>query len=80
MTAPNLVVASMFRSIADAQVAQGLLDGAGIESMVSTDDVGGMYPGVGGAVLMVRPEDVETATEVLSSLQERDADGEDDVE
>lgn len=74
MTDPNLVVVSTFRSIADAQVAQGLLEGAGIESMVRTDDVGGMYPGVGGAALMVGPENVEAATEILGSLQEPEAD------
>lgn len=80
MTATNLVVVSTFRSIADAQVAQGLLEGAGIESMIRTDDVGGMYPGVGGAVLMARPEDAGAATEILSTIQPPDADGADEVE
>ena len=67
MTTSNLAVVSTFRSIADAQIAKGLLDGAGIESLVRTDDVGGMYPAMGGAVLMVRLEDVQTAREALNT-------------
>jgi hypothetical protein len=61
----DLVVISTFPSEADAQIAKGLLDGAGIESMIRTDDAGGMYPGIGGADLVVRAEDVQKANDLL---------------
>lgn len=76
MTSSTPVVVSTFRSLTDALVAQGLLESAGVGSMIRTDDAGGMYPSVGGAALMVRPEDVETATAVLSSRQTSGADDE----
>ncbi|MET0215092.1 MAG: DUF2007 domain-containing protein [Vicinamibacterales bacterium] len=61
----DLVVISTFPSEADAQIAKGLLDGAGIESIIRTDDAGGMYPGIGGADLVVRAEDVQKANDLL---------------
>jgi hypothetical protein len=61
----DLVVISTFPSEADAQIAKGLLDGAGIESLIRTDDAGGMYPGIGGADLVVRAEDVQKANDLL---------------
>jgi hypothetical protein len=61
----DLVVISTFPSEADAQIAKGLLDGAGIESMIRTDDAGGMYPGIGGADLVVRAGDVQKANDLL---------------
>jgi hypothetical protein len=61
----DLVVISTFPSEADAQIAKGLLDGAGIESMIRTDDAGGMYPGIGGADLVVRAEDARKANDLL---------------
>jgi hypothetical protein len=60
-----LVVVSTFPSAADAQLAKGALDAAGIESMIRADNVGGMYPGIGGAELLVRSEDFDKATDVL---------------
>jgi Putative prokaryotic signal transducing protein len=62
----DLVVISTFPSEADAQIAKGLLDGAGIESMIRTDNAGGMYPAISGADLVVRAEDVEKANDLLS--------------
>lgn len=69
MKASELVVVSTFRSTTDAQLAKGILDGAGIESMVRSDNAGGMYPAIAGADLLVRIDDVEEARE---ALQERD--------
>jgi hypothetical protein len=65
MKTHDLVVVSTFRSMADAQLAKGLLDETGIESMVRADDAGGMYPFIGGAELLVRAEDSQKASEAL---------------
>ena len=43
MNCSDLVVVSTFRSTPDAQIAKGILDGAGIPSMIRTDNAGGMY-------------------------------------
>lgn len=65
MTTSDLVVVSMFRSIADAQIAKGILDEAGIESMIRSDNAGGMYPALAGAELLVRGTEAERASELL---------------
>ena len=66
MKPADLVVVSTFRSTMEAQVAKGRLDGAGIESMVRTDNAGGMYPAIGRVELLVRSEDAEKANDALS--------------
>ena len=63
------VTIEVFRSITDAEIAQGVLDEAGIESIIRSDNAGGMYPGIDGAALLVRPEDVEKAQDALQSRQ-----------
>jgi len=65
MKSSELVAVSTFRTTADAQVAKGILDEAGIESMIRSDNAGGMYPAIAGAELLVRAEDAEQATEAL---------------
>jgi hypothetical protein len=60
-----LVTVSSFRSVADAQIAKGLLDQAGIHSMIRADTGGGMYPALSGADLIVRAEDADRAAEML---------------
>jgi Putative prokaryotic signal transducing protein len=49
----------------DAQIAKGILDGAGIQSMLRSDNAGGMYPAIAGAELLVRAEDVDKAKQAL---------------
>ena len=71
MKSPELTVLSTFPSTADAQLAKGVLDDAGIESMVRSDDAGGMYPAIGGADLLVRTEEVDKANEVLHRRHHR---------
>ena len=66
----DLIAVSMFRSTADAQIAKGVLDEAGIDSMIRADNAGGMYPAISGAELLVRSEDIDKAQE---ALQQRDA-------
>jgi hypothetical protein len=61
----ELVAVSTFRTTTDAQVAKGILDEAGIESMIRSDNAGGMYPAIAGAELLVRAEDAEEATDAL---------------
>jgi len=65
MKSPDLAVVSTFPSTADAQIAKGILDEVGIESMVRADNAGGMYPAIAGAELLVRAEDVEKANAAL---------------
>jgi len=47
VTASNLVAVSTFQSTADAAIVKGILDEAGIASMIRTDNAGGMYPSIG---------------------------------
>ena len=65
MTSRDLIAVSTFRSKTDAAIAKGILDDAGIESIIRSDDIGGMYPGIAGADLLVRAEDLERAGDVL---------------
>jgi hypothetical protein len=65
MKSSNLIAVSTFRSTADAQIAKGILDEAGIESMIRSDNAGGMYPAMAGADLLVRTGDAERAADAL---------------
>ncbi len=65
MKSPDLVSVSTFPSRTDAQIAKGVLDETGIESMIRSDNAGGMYPALGGTDLLVKAEDLEKATEAL---------------
>jgi hypothetical protein len=64
----DLIVVSTFPSTADARVAQGVLNDAGIDSMIRSDNAGGMYPALAGADLLVRAEDAERAIEALEAI------------
>jgi hypothetical protein len=65
MKSADLVVVSTFPSTPDAQIAKGVLDDAGIDAMIRSDDAGGMYPAISGAELLVRREDVQRANDAL---------------
>jgi hypothetical protein len=67
MKTSELAVVATFRSTADAQVAKGVLAEVGIESMIRSDNAGGMYPALSGAELLVRAEDLEKATEAVNA-------------
>lgn len=71
MKSSDLIAISTFRSTVDPQIAKGILDEEGIESMIRSDDVGGMYPGIAGADLLVRAQDAERAKQALSQRGER---------
>ena len=69
-----LVPIETFVNRIDAELARGALAAAGIEAVVSNDDAGGVYASAmrPGSRLLVRTEDVERATEVLSTTAELD--------
>jgi Putative prokaryotic signal transducing protein len=64
----TLVVVRSFSDRFEAELAQSALEAAGIESIVRSDDAGGMRPAMtfaNGAELVVRREDAERADEIL---------------
>jgi hypothetical protein len=63
----ELVVVGTFLNKMEAEMAQGALEAADIDSMVSADDAGGLRPSLwmGGVRLLVRAEDAERASKVL---------------
>jgi Putative prokaryotic signal transducing protein len=65
MKATELVVLSTFPSVLNAQIAKGILDERQIESIIRSDNAGGMYPALDSADLLVRAEDAERAREAL---------------
>jgi hypothetical protein len=69
--AAELVSVASFRLVAEAEIAQGILDEVGIESMIRSDNAGGMYPVLAGADLLVRAEDVDKANEALHRRHQR---------
>ncbi|MEN3337710.1 MAG: hypothetical protein V7647_1386 [Acidobacteriota bacterium] len=71
MKSSELVAVSTFPSTVDARIAKGVLDEAGIDSMVRSDNAGGMYPAIAGADLLVRAEDLAKATEALHRRQRK---------
>jgi hypothetical protein len=65
----DLVVFRTYLTNIDAELAHGALEAAGIESVVRSDDCGGTGPQLwmGGVDLLVWPEDVERANEILNT-------------
>lgn len=56
-------------------MALGILEDEGIPGAVLADDVGGVYPGIGSARLIVPAEHAERARLVLDELGSREAEG-----
>ena len=71
MESSDLVVVSTFPSPADAQIAKGVLEDAGIESLVRADNAGGMIPALGGVDVLVRADAVQLANEALHRRHNR---------
>jgi hypothetical protein len=67
MSDTGLVVVGTFLKHFEADLARSALEAAGIESMIRSDDCGGMRPHLwmGGIQLLVRPEDAAYAAEVI---------------
>jgi hypothetical protein len=69
----ELVVVRTFLNKMEAEIAQGALEAANIESMVSADDAGGTRPGLwmSGVRLLVRAVDAERATTILQQSDKK---------
>ena len=66
----RLVVLETFGSRVEAELARGVLEGAGITAVVAADDCGGMRPELGmtrGVRLLVGELDVTAARVVLET-------------
>ncbi|HTW23853.1 MAG TPA: DUF2007 domain-containing protein [Candidatus Baltobacteraceae bacterium] len=63
----GLVVIRDYLNKAEADLAHGALEAAGVHAIVSADDAGGTEPGLwmGGVRLLVRAEDAKQAGEIL---------------
>lgn len=66
----RLVVVRTYLNPTDAELAQGALEAAGIDSIVNADDAEGNQPPLwmGGVRLLVREQDAEEAGKVLGPL------------
>jgi hypothetical protein len=64
----RMVEVGSYSTRSDAELAQAVLEAAGITSVVAADDAGAAYPFdlSGGARLLVDDADAEDATAVLS--------------
>lgn len=67
MSDAELVVVDTFLNRVEADIAQGMLETAEIESVVLADDAGGTDPGLGVVRLLVRAEDAEQAIRLVQS-------------
>lgn len=67
MSKNDLVVIRDYLNKLEAELAQGALQSAGIQSMIGADDAGGTEPGLwmGGIKLLVHAEDVKEAEKIL---------------
>ncbi len=69
----ELKIVKIFEARYEAEMAEGLLNQQGIESMIAADDCGGQLMGLSvrkrGIKLLVREEDIERAEEALEILE-----------
>jgi hypothetical protein len=68
----DLVVVRTFIDRIEAELAHSALEAAGIDSMLRSDDAGGLRPHMtltNGVVLLVRAEDAQAAADVLADDQ-----------
>lgn len=65
----NLVIVQAFDNQAEAEIAKGALQAAGIDAMIQADTVGGMRPHIAwssdGFKILVRERDENAARKVL---------------
>jgi hypothetical protein len=67
----DAVVLQTFYNRIEAEMAQGILEAEGIETVIMADDAGGTYPMLQflrGVKLMVAPEDKLRAQEILEAM------------
>jgi hypothetical protein len=66
----DLVPVAVFPMRAEAELARGALDAAGIYAVIASDDVGQQNPGLDysrGVAVVVREADAERAREILGT-------------
>ena len=63
----GLVVVATFRSLANAEVAKGVLTAVGVDAVIRSDNAGGMYPALDAAELLVRTDDAAKAKMTLAA-------------
>lgn len=66
----DLTAIRTFTNAFDAELARSVLEAAGIDAIVRSDDAGGLHPGMWtatGVRLLVRPDDAARAEEVLTA-------------
>ena len=84
MTQDDAVVLEKFSSRMEAQMAAGLLEAEGINTFISADDAGGIYPPLQfflGVRLIVAPEDERRAREILADWRQAgELEGPEDIE
>ena len=71
MNFDDAVVLETFSSRIEAEMAQGILEGEGIETVIMADDAGGTYPMfqfIRGVKLMVDAADEARAKEILAAM------------
>jgi Putative prokaryotic signal transducing protein len=69
-----LVTVRRFLLLPEAQLAQGALEGGGIESVIQDENLSRLYGNVtGGVRLQVAAADLERAQELLADLAEHPA-------
>jgi Putative prokaryotic signal transducing protein len=69
----DAVVLETFSNRIEAEMAQGILEGEGIEAVVMADDAGGAYPMlqfIRGVKLLVPAEDEARAKEILEAMED----------
>jgi hypothetical protein len=69
MSFPEFVVFRTYLNHIEADLAKTVLEAAGIESFIRSDDCGGMRPHLwmAGIELLIHPEDAAKADEVLGN-------------
>ena len=66
----ELVCAGVFSNKIEAELFKAALEGSGIQATIFVDDIGGMYPGVGGARVLVNEEDLSKSKAILEEIEE----------
>jgi hypothetical protein len=66
----ELVVVRTFLNNIEAEIAHSVLEAAGVEALIRSDDCGGIRPSLwlSGVALLVREDDVARAKELLDTL------------
>lgn len=76
---PELVEVFDTQQESEALVVQGLLSSAGIESVITNLDAPQeVFPGVGGVLIRVNPEDAEAARRIIEDYRNNPAPDESD--